>query len=103
MDPALRTQMLTKQLKLTSDQQTKVQEIFQTEQSQMNGLREDTTLSKDEMHTKMMDMHKSSDAQVRAILDPAQQKKFDEMQTRREPWEGHHHGGGDQPGPPPQQ
>jgi protein CpxP len=107
-DPAQHTQMLTKHLKLTSDQQAKVRDIFQTEHSQMEGLREDTTLSQQDRHSKMMDMRKSTDAQVRAILDSNQQKKWDEMQAKREQWGEHrHHGGpesGDQqPPPPPQQ
>ena len=103
MDPAQHAEMLAKHLKLTSDQQAKVQEIFQTEHSQMENLREDTTLSKQDMHSKMMDMHKNTMAQVRAVLDPGQQKKFDEMQTRHEQWGEHHHGGppaGDQQTPP---
>ena len=41
------------------------------------------------------------------LLDSTQQKKWDEMQAKREQWgQGHRHGppdGGDQPGPPPQQ
>ncbi len=105
-DPAERTQQLTRHLKLTSDQQTKVQAIFESEQSQMSGLREDTTLSQQDRRTKMMDMRKATDAQVRAILDPTQQKKWDEMQARREQWGEHRHHGGppsDQQAPPSQQ
>lgn len=106
-DPAQRTQMLTKHLKLTSDQQAKVQDIFKGEQSQMAGLREDTTLSQQDRRTKMMDMRKSTDAQVRAILDSNQQKKWDEMQAKREQWGEHRRHGapesGDQQAPPPQQ
>jgi protein CpxP len=106
-DPAQRTQELTKKLKLTSDQQTKVQEIFQTEHSQMESLRGDTAVSQQDRRTKMMDMHKNTEAQVRAILDSTQQKKWDEMQAKREQsGQGHRHGppdGGDQQAPPPQQ
>jgi periplasmic protein CpxP/Spy len=107
VDPAQRTQELTKKLKLTADQQTKVQEIFQTQHSQMESLRQDSALSQDDRRSKMMDMRKSTDAQVRAILDSNQQKKWDEMQARREErGQGHRPGppdGGDQQAPPPQQ
>ena len=106
-DPAQRTQELTKQLKLTSDQQTKVQDILQSEHSQMENLRQDNSLSQQDRHGKMMEIHKSTDTQIRALLDSTQQKKWDEMQAKREQWgQGHLHGppdGGDQPGPPPQQ
>ena len=100
-DPAQRTQELTRKLKLTADQQTKVQEILQSEHSQMETLHQDTSLSQQDRHTKMMDIHKTGDAQIRALLDSNQQKKWDEMQAKREQWgQGHHHG--DQQAPPTQ-
>lgn len=106
-DPAQRTQELTKKLKLTSDQQAKVQDILQSEHSQMETLHQDSSLSQQDRRTKMMDIRKASDTQVRALLDSTQQKKWDEMQANREQWgQGRHHGapqGGDQQSPPPQQ
>jgi len=100
-DPAQRTQELTRKLKLTADQQTKVQEILQSEHAQMETLHQDTSLSQQDRHAKMMDIHKTGDAQIRALLDSNQQKKWDEMQAKREQWgQGHHHG--DQQPPPPQ-
>jgi Spy/CpxP family protein refolding chaperone len=89
MDPAKRTEMLTKQLKLTADQQPKVLEILKSEQSQMETLRSDSSASEDDRHAKMMDLRKSSNDQIRALLDANQQKKFDEMQSRREHWQDH--------------
>jgi periplasmic protein CpxP/Spy len=83
-DPQQRTEMLTKRLNLTSDQQAKVLDVFKSEQSQMEGLRSDISLSREDRHSKMMEIHKTSDEQVRALLDPTQQKKWDEMQARRE-------------------
>ncbi len=106
-DPAQRTQELTKKLNLTSDQQTKVQDILQSQHSQMESLRQDNSLSPQDRHTKMMDIHKSSDAQIRALLDSTQQKKWEDMQAKREQWgQNRRHGppdAGDHQGPPPQQ
>ena len=105
-DPAQRTQELTKKLNLTSDQQTKVQDILQSEHSQMESLRQDTSLSQQDRHAKMMDIHQSSDTQIRALLDSTQQKKWDEMQAKREQWgQNRRHGSpnGSQQAPPPQQ
>ena len=100
-DPAQRTQELTRKLKLTADQQTKVQEILQSEHSQIETLHQDASLSQQDRRTKMMDIHKTGDAQIRALLDSNQQKKWDEMQAKREQWgQGHHHS--DQQPPPPQ-
>jgi periplasmic protein CpxP/Spy len=101
-DPAQRTQELTRKLKLTSDQQTKVQDILQSEHSQMEALHQDNSMSQQDRHAKMMDIHTSTDTQIRALLDSNQQKKWDEMQARREQWgQKGRQGNGNQP-PPPQ-
>jgi len=106
-DPAERMKELTKKLNLTSDQQTKVQDILQSEHSQMETLHQDNSLSQQDRHTKMMDIRKTSDTQIRALLDSTQQKKWDEMQANREQWAHHNHHGppeaGEHQGPPPQQ
>jgi hypothetical protein len=107
-DPAQRTAELTKKLKLTSDQQTKVQDALQSEHSQMESVHQDTSLSQQDRRAKMMEIRKGTDAQIRGLLDSTQQKKWDEMQARREQWmqnrrSGAPDAGSDQPGPPPQQ
>jgi len=99
-DPAKRTEMLTKQLKLNSDQQAKVLDILKSQQSQMESLRSDTSTSQDDRRSKMMEIHKTSNDQIRALLDPDQQKKWDKMQSERGQWQGHHHGGQDSGTPP---
>ena len=107
-DPVRRTQELTRHLKLTSDQQTKVLDAFQSERSQMESLHQDTSLSQEERRSKMMEIRKNTDAQVRALLDSTQQKKWDEMQAKREQWmqdrrQGPPDSGAGQQGPPPPQ
>ena len=47
-DPAKRTEMLTKQLDLTSEQQPKVVDVLKSEQSQMEKLRSDSVLSQED-------------------------------------------------------
>jgi periplasmic protein CpxP/Spy len=84
MDPAQRTQELTQKLKLSSDQQSKVQSIYESAKSQMESLHKDSSMSQEDRRSKMMEIHKNADAQVRDVLDSNQQKKFDEMQARRE-------------------
>jgi len=107
-DPAQRTAELTKKLKLTSDQQTKVQDALQSEHSQMESVHQDSSLSREDRHSKMMEIRKSTDAQIRGLLDTDQQKKWDEMQAKREQWMqnrrgGPPEGGSGQPSAPPQQ
>ena len=90
-DPAKRTQMLTRRLNLTPEQQPKVLEILKSEQSQMESLRSDSSLSQQDRRSKMMDIRKSSDDQIRGLLNADQEKQWEQMQSRREQWQGHHH------------
>ena len=102
-DPAKRAEMLGKQLNLTSDQQGKVLDILKSEQSQMESLHSDTSLSQEDRRSKMMDIRKTSDDQIRALLTPDQQKKFDEMQSRHGHWGQHQEGQGSGASSSPQQ
>lgn len=104
-DPAERTRELTEHLKLTSDQQTKVKEALESERSQMESVHQDTSLSQQDRHTKMMEVRKTTDDQIRGLLDSNQQKKWDKMQARREQWMQNRHGGSPDSGQqnPPQQ
>jgi len=105
LDPEKRAAMLTKQLNLTSDQQPKVLDILKSEQSQTEKLRSDSSLSQDDRRSKMMEIHKASNDQIRGLLDADQQKKWDEIQSKREQWQGHRPEGQDQGAKPdsPQQ
>lgn len=89
MDPARRTEMLTRQLKLNQDQQAKVLDILKSAQSQAESLRSDSSVAPQDRRAKMMDIHKASNDQIRALLTPDQQKKFDAMQARRQEWMEH--------------
>ena len=86
--------MLSKQLKLSSDQQSKVGDILKSEQSQMEAVHQDSSLSQQDRRSKMMDIHKTSNDQIRGLLDSDQQ-------ARQEQWiQGHHRGGETPPAPP---
>jgi hypothetical protein len=105
-DPAERTAELTKHLKLTSDQQPKVLAALQSERSQMESVHQDSSLSQQDRRDKMMDIRNTTNTQIRGLLDSTQQKKWDEMQARREERMGNRHQGpppdsGSQPAPPP--
>lgn len=89
MDPARRTEMLTRQLKLNQDQQAKVLDILKSAQSQAESLHSDSSVAPQDRRAKMMDIHKASNDQIRALLNPDQQKKFDAMQARRQQWMEH--------------
>ena len=100
-DPTKRAEMLGKHLNLTSDQQSKVQDILKSEQSQMQSLRQDSSVSQPDRHAKMMNIHKGSNEQIRALLDTTQQKKWDEIQSRQDQWMQGHRRGDQTPGVAP--
>lgn len=92
-DPAKRTAKLTRKLKLTADQQPKVQEILTSEKSQLEAVKSDSSSSQDDRRSKMMEIRKASNDQIRALLDSTQQQKWDAMQSRQENWHGRHNKG----------
>jgi Spy/CpxP family protein refolding chaperone len=101
-DPSQRAQMMAQHLNLNSDQQSKIEEILKSEQSQMQSLRADSSMSPQDRRSKMMDIHKTSNDQIRALLNPDQQKKWDEMQAGWQQRMHEHRRGGQGPDSPPQ-
>ena len=93
MDPTKRVEQLTKQLNLTSDQQSKVQGILQQQQTSMQSLRQASSLSQQDRRAKMMDMRSATDTQIRGLLTGEQQQKWDQMQKdHQQHGSGQHHG-----------
>jgi periplasmic protein CpxP/Spy len=98
-DPARRADMLAKHLQLSSDQQAKVLDILKSAQSQMESMRSDASTPREEKRSKVMEIRKTANEQIRALLDSDQQKKFDQMQSRRQERQGHHGNGQPQGSP----
>jgi periplasmic protein CpxP/Spy len=70
-------QHLTKALDLTPEQQAKIQPIFDQAKPQIVAARQ-------EAKQKIMSIRQNTMAQVRPILTPAQQQKFDALKKARE-------------------
>ena len=68
---------LTKALDLTPEQQAKIRPIFDQAKPQMKAARQ-------ESKEKMVAIRENTMAQVRPILTPAQQQKFDALKKARE-------------------
>lgn len=98
-----RLQHLTQMLNLTSDQQTKIRPILENESTQMQALRGDTSMSRDDKMTKMKSIRESTNSQISPILTSDQQQKWQQMQTQHMRPQGAPMGapGGDQGAPPP--
>jgi Spy/CpxP family protein refolding chaperone len=74
---------MTKKLNLNDEQQSKVKAVLESQQSQMQQLRNDSSVSREDRFAKMRELHENSNSQIRAALNDEQQKKFDEMQAKR--------------------
>jgi len=74
---------LIEQLGLTADQQAKVKAIFEASRPQMQAIHQDTTLSAADKHAKMQALRDANNAQIRALLTPDQQQKFDTLLAER--------------------
>ncbi len=98
-----RIEHMTKALDLTPDQVTQVKAIDASEHDQMRALHEDTTTAPADKRMKMMEVHLSSTAKVRALLNPDQQTKFDAMQARMKERQEEHQNQQGAPSAPPAQ
>jgi protein CpxP len=106
MDPDKMLDHMTKRYNLTSDQQNQVRPILQDQQQQMQSLRGDTSMSREDKMAKMRSMHQASQQKIEAVLTDDQRKKFDADQKKMEERRAEHMGGGqgspgDMGGPPP--
>jgi len=86
---------LSENLNLSDSQKTQAQTILQSQQDQMNALRRDTSMSREDRHSKMTAIHQTASGPIRALLNEDQQKKYDALeQQRQQEMQGHGHGGG---------
>jgi periplasmic protein CpxP/Spy len=91
MDPATRATNVQQQLGLTDDVTAKIKDIYTDGTTKMQAVRGDSSLSQDDMRSKMMAIRQDENAKVKALLTADQAAKYDAMQQQRR-------GGG---GPPP--
>ncbi|HET9742291.1 MAG TPA: hypothetical protein VFQ00_06050 [Terriglobales bacterium] len=100
MSPDAMLDHMSTELNLTEDQKTKIKPILEEQSKKMSDLRSDTSLSREDRRAKMKDIHESTMSQLRPILNADQQKKLEEMMSRRPERNGKHHPEGAQGGTP---
>ncbi len=86
-----RLQHMTQMLNLSSDQQTKIRPILDNESQQMQALRSDTSMSREDRMAKMKSIREATNSQITPILTSEQQQKWSQMQShtcgrRLAPW-----------------
>ena len=110
MSPDDQLKRLTKELNLTTDQQSKVKPILVDTEKKMEDVRNDSSVDRQTMRGKMMQIRQDTNDQIRALLDDKQKEKFDKQEQERQDRMQNRRGGGpggpggDNPGdnPPPQ-
>jgi Spy/CpxP family protein refolding chaperone len=91
---------LSKELNLTDDQKAQVKPILDEQSKQMRATQEDTSLTQEQKHEKMKQIHQSTHSQINQLLTPEQQKKFAEM---KEQHKGQREGSKENPSEQPKQ
>lgn len=73
---------LAKRLNLTEAQKSQVQSYWQEQRTQLQALRNDSTLSREQRFEKMRAIQRQTQDKIRATLTPEQQAKHDQLRER---------------------
>jgi periplasmic protein CpxP/Spy len=82
MDPDEQLARMTTRYSLTAEQQDQVKPILVSQQHQIQGLREDMALTREDRMAKMQTVRSDSDAKIKAVLNDDQKKQFEQDQLR---------------------
>ena len=78
-DPNRQVRHMAKKLNLTADQQQQLLPILTERNQQMQAIRNDSSLSQQDRHAKMLAAREDSQSKIKALLTPDQQKTYDQM------------------------
>jgi len=90
MTPADQLARMTKQLKLTDEQQAKIKPILEEQHQKMMDLRQDTSMPREDRFAKVREIRQESLEKIKPILTPEQQKKWEKIQQKRREWRRRH-------------
>ena len=82
MNPDEQVARMTKRYNLSSDQQAQIKPILANQQQQMQALRGDSSLSREDRMAKMKSIREDSSGKIQALLNDSQKQKFAEDQQR---------------------
>jgi len=95
-----RLDMMTKQLDLTPDQVAQVKAILESQQQQMQAMR-DSVAAGGDPRSQMSSIRRATSAKIRGLLTEDQKPKFDQMESRMSQRQGAGAPAGGPPPPPP--
>ena len=84
---------MTKKLDLSSEQQTQIKPILDSNDQQMQQLWQDKSMSKADRQQKMMDIHQDTSSKVEAVLNDTQKQKYEEMESKMKEHRMNHENG----------
>jgi Spy/CpxP family protein refolding chaperone len=76
---------MVEELKLTAEQQKKIEENQKAQADKMAKLRQDTSLSQEDRRTKMRTIREESDKKMKEILTKEQFEKYEKMRQEQGP------------------
>jgi Spy/CpxP family protein refolding chaperone len=82
MNPDRQLEHLTKSLNLSSDQQTQIKPILESQQQQMMQIHQDQSLSREDKMTKAKGVHEDTSSKIEAVLNDQQKQKYEAMQQK---------------------
>jgi Spy/CpxP family protein refolding chaperone len=101
-NPDEQVKHLTKELKLSADQQTQLKQIFADQEKTREQERESMqNMSPEDRRAKFEQTRQEMDSKIEAILNDSQKKKFTEMRSKMMQHRPHGNANGQQPPPPP--
>lgn len=79
-DPNQQIQFMTKKLNLTTEQQSALLPILTDRQQQIQAIRADNNLSREDRHQKMRTVMQDSRSKIEAVLNDTQKQQWQAMQ-----------------------
>lgn len=95
MNPRRELKHLTKKLDLSADQQSQIAPILESRQQQVQALRQDQSLSRQDRRQKMMDIQQDTNSKIESVLNDTQKQKYEAMQANMRQRRMHHRMGQD--------
>jgi Spy/CpxP family protein refolding chaperone len=74
---------MAKQLKLTPDQQSKIEPILADRAQQIQSVRSDTTLAVNDRKAKLHSIRQDSDSKIEAVLNDTQKQQYEQIKQNR--------------------
>jgi protein CpxP len=75
-------QMMIRKLNLSQQQQDQLKPIFQNQRTQVQAIRQDTSLTPDQKKQKLLALRQDMQTQVNAVLTPEQQQQWAQMKAQ---------------------